>query len=122
MKHLFAGYDSFSALYRAEIFHGDFSENETMLDKVSEYIKTHDKGAETVDELVRELYSAPHVWVSAQKCRIQRRGDKFVCYDKFSVGHIVYSDEREIVGLTIINSDTGEVVYNGYKRSQKKTA
>ena len=70
----------------------------------------------------RELYSAPHVWVSSQKCRIQRRGDKFVCFDKFSVGHIVYSDEREIVGLTIINSDTGEVVYNGYKRSQKKTA
>lgn len=32
MKHLFAGYDSFSALYRAEIFHGDLPENETMLD------------------------------------------------------------------------------------------
>lgn len=70
----------------------------------------------------RELYSAPFVWVSSQKCNIQRRGDKFVCFDKFSVGHIVYSDEREIVGLTIINSDTGEVVYNGYKRTQKKTA
>ncbi|WP_196231611.1 hypothetical protein [Ruminococcus albus] len=42
MKHLFAGYDSFSALYRAEIFHGDLSKNETMLDKVSEYIKPHD--------------------------------------------------------------------------------
>ena len=70
----------------------------------------------------RELYSAPFVWVSAQKCNIRRKGDKFVCFDKFSVGHIVYSDEREIVGLTIINSDTGEVVYNGYKRTQKKTA
>ena len=30
-------------------------QNLEILDKVSEYIKTHDKGAETVDELVREL-------------------------------------------------------------------
>jgi len=70
----------------------------------------------------RELYSAPFVWVSAQKCNIQKRGEKLVCYDKFEVSNIVYGDEREIVGLTIINSDTGEVVYNGYKKSVKKTA
>lgn len=70
----------------------------------------------------RELYSAPFVWVPAQKCNIQKRGEKFVCYDKFEVSNIVYGDEREIVGLTIINSDTGEVVYNGYKRSKQKTA
>lgn len=70
----------------------------------------------------RELYSAPFIWVSAQKCSIQKRGDKYVCYDKFAVSNIIYNDEREIVGLTIINSDTGEVVYNGYKKSAKKTA
>lgn len=70
----------------------------------------------------RELYSAPFVWVSAQKCNIQRRGDKFACFDKFAVSHIMYNDDREIIGLTIINSDTGEVVYNGYKRSKQKTA
>lgn len=70
----------------------------------------------------RELYSAPFVWVSAHKCNIQRRGDKFVCYDKFAVSNIVYGEEREIVGLTIVNSDTGEVVYHGYKKSKQKTA
>ncbi len=70
----------------------------------------------------RELYSAPFVWVSAQKCNIQRRGDKFVCYDKFAVSNIIYGEEREIVGLTIINFDTGEVVYNGYKKSKQKSA
>ena len=64
----------------------------------------------------RELYSAPFVWVSAQKCNIQRRNDKFVCYDKFEISNIVYSDDREIIGLTIINGSTGEVVYNGYKK------
>ena len=70
----------------------------------------------------RELYSAPFVWVSAQKCNIQRRGDRLACFDKFAVSHIMYNDDREIIGLTIINSDTGEVVYNGYKRSKQKTA
>ena len=64
----------------------------------------------------RELYSAPFVWVAAQKCNIQRRNDKFICYDKFEVVNISYSDDREIIGLTIVNSSTGEVVYNGYKK------
>ena len=70
----------------------------------------------------RELYSAPFIWVSAQKCSIQRRGDKFVCYDRFSVANIAYDDNREISGLTIINSETGEVMYNGYKKSNKRPA
>ena len=65
----------------------------------------------------RELYSAPFIWVSAQKCNIQRRNDKLICYDKFSVSEISYSKDREITALSIVNSDTGEVVYSMFPKN-----
>ncbi|MBQ5562244.1 MAG: hypothetical protein IIT39_02535 [Clostridia bacterium] len=65
----------------------------------------------------RELYSAPFIWVSAQKCNIQRRNDKLICYDKFSVSEISYSKNREITALSIVNSDTGEVVYSMFPKN-----
>ena len=65
----------------------------------------------------RELYSAPFIWVSAQKCNIQRRNDKLICYDKFSVSEISYSKDREIVALSIVNSATGEIVYSMFPKN-----
>ena len=65
----------------------------------------------------RELYSAPFIWVSAQKCKIQRRNDKLICYDKFSVSEISYSKDREITALSIVNSDTGEIVYSMFPKN-----
>ena len=65
----------------------------------------------------RELYSAPFIWVSAQKCNIQRRNDKLICYDKFSVSEISYSKDREIISLSIVNGDTGEVVYSMFPKN-----
>ena len=65
----------------------------------------------------RELYSAPFIWVSAQKCNIQRRNDKLICYDKFSVSEISYSKDREIIALSIVNGDTGEVVYSMFPKN-----
>ena len=65
----------------------------------------------------RELYSAPFIWVSAQKCKLQRRNDKLICYDKFSVSEISYSKDREITALSIVNSDTGEVVYSMFPKN-----
>ena len=65
----------------------------------------------------RELYSAPFIWVSAQKCNIQRRNDKLICYDKFSVSEISYSKDREIMSLSIVNCDTGEVVYSVFPKN-----
>ncbi len=65
----------------------------------------------------RELYSAPFIWVSAQKCNIQRRNDKLICYDKFSVSEISYSKDREIMSLSIVNYDTGEVVYSMFPKN-----
>ena len=65
----------------------------------------------------RELYSAPFIWASAQKCNIQRRNDKLICYDKFSVSEISYSKDREITALSIVNSDTGEIVYSMFPKN-----
>ena len=59
----------------------------------------------------RELYTAPFIWVSANRINIQRKGDKLITYDKFKLSDISYNDNREIVGLTIVNQN-GEVVYS----------
>ena len=66
----------------------------------------------------RELYSSPFIWVSAQKCNIQRKNDKWICYDRFSVTDISYSESREISGLTIVSQDSGEVVYSMFPNNK----
>ena len=58
----------------------------------------------------RELYSASFIWIPAGKVKIQSRGDKFYCNERFSVASIGYNDEREINMLIIIN-DKGRSVY-----------
>ena len=55
----------------------------------------------------RELYTAPFIWISADKCDIQ--GNK--CYDRFDVKSIGYNQDREINALEIVNEKTGAVVY-----------
>ena len=47
----------------------------------------------------RELYTAPRIWISADKCNI-REGRK--CYDTFEVEKIAYNDKQEISGLSIL--------------------
>jgi len=59
----------------------------------------------------RELYTAPFIWVSAGKCNIQPKDNRYITYDKFRVKEIEYNDKREIIGLTILNQD-GKVVYS----------
>lgn len=59
----------------------------------------------------RELYTAPFIWISANKVNIQPRGDKHITYDKFKVKEITYNEKREITGLIILNQD-GRVVYS----------
>ena len=70
----------------------------------------------------RELYSSPFIWVSAQKCNIQRKNDKWICYDRFSVTDISYSESREITGLTIVNQDSGEVVYSMFPNAKRHSS
>lgn len=49
----------------------------------------------------RELYTAPNIWIGADKCEITKRNDgKLVCYEKFYVQDIEINDKK-IVGITI---------------------
>lgn len=59
----------------------------------------------------RELYTAPFIWISAEKCRIQQKDNRYITYDKFKIMDITYNDKREITGLIIVNQD-GQVVYS----------
>ena len=50
----------------------------------------------------RELYTAPFIWVSADKCNIKQNNGKFSCNDKFVVEKIKIKD-KQITGLSICN-------------------
>lgn len=53
----------------------------------------------------RELYTAPFIWVPSTMCRIEKRGDgKYFCREQFRVHSISYGKEKEIAGLTIVDS------------------
>lgn len=60
--------------------------------------------------LGRELYTAPFIWVSAQNASIQKKGDRYLTYDRFSVRSIDYNEQREIEAITIVN-EKGKVVF-----------
>lgn len=59
----------------------------------------------------RELYTAPFIWISAGKTKIEKRQDgKFYTQDKFTVRDISYNEEnRVITGLVIVNRDGNRV-------------
>ena len=59
----------------------------------------------------RELYTAPFIWISAGKTKIEKRQDgKCYAQDKFTVTDISYNEEsRTIIGLTIVNRDGNKV-------------
>ena len=66
----------------------------------------------------RELYSAPFIWVPANKASIQikegqNREKRYYCSDHFSVYSIQYNDVKEIQTLVIIN-DKGQTVFVFY--------
>lgn len=68
----------------------------------------------------RELYTAPFIWISAGKVRIEKRqDDKLYTQDKFTVKDIAYNEEnRVIAGLVIVNKDGNKV----YELKAGKTA
>ena len=60
----------------------------------------------------RELYSAPFVWIGADKCDIKAgQNGKYQCYDKFIVEQILYDDNRNIVALSIKNKTKNTRVF-----------
>ena len=59
----------------------------------------------------RELYTAPFVWITSDKCNIKENRGKLACYDRFTVKGIGYTD-GVITGLQIKNQATGKVCYS----------
>lgn len=59
----------------------------------------------------RELYTAPFIWVSADKCNIrQGRNGKPTCFDRFHVQKIIIEEGR-IKAVAIVNDNTKKVCY-----------
>lgn len=56
----------------------------------------------------RELYTAPFIWIPADKMNIQESNGKCRTYDTFSVEKIAYDENRRISGLSIWNTKTGK--------------
>lgn len=64
----------------------------------------------------RELYTAPFIWIPADKIAISKKTDytgkeRLYTNDKFEVSEIGYDDNGEINKLKIVNEKTKAVVY-----------
>lgn len=69
----------------------------------------------------RELYTAPFIWISADKCNINQGGNgKFQCYDKFIVEQILYDNDKNIVALSIKNTSNNTRVFLMDNRKKEK--
>lgn len=61
----------------------------------------------------RELYTAPFIWIPADRCNISKNlQGKFTCKDKFAVDAIEITN-KIITGLAIKNYRTNERVFAG---------
>ena len=59
----------------------------------------------------RELYSAPFIWVSAEKINLTNEKGKWMVKDRFTLSSISYDEHSCIVALEICNG-RNEVVYS----------
>lgn len=72
----------------------------------------------------RELYTAPFIWVSSDKCEIvphPTQQNKFTTNDRFSVSEMVVEDGK-ITRLVVVNSKTNAEVYSFGKARKKPVA
>lgn len=59
----------------------------------------------------RELYTAPFIWVSADRCTaLKENGQRWQCFDTFAVQKIIIEQKR-IVALAIKNAKTGATCF-----------
>ena len=66
----------------------------------------------------RELYTAPKIWIPADKCNMKPgKSGKPTCYDKFSVAKLTYDENGNIENIAIKNDSKGVIafVYQGGK-------
>lgn len=64
----------------------------------------------------RELYTAPFVWIPADRVSIRHIGSKLACDDRFRLVAISYTSNKEIASLMIEKSD-GTRVYSWQARN-----
>lgn len=68
----------------------------------------------------RELYTAPFIWISADKADIRNDGKRYVTKEHFSVSSITYGENKVITGLEIVNKRGGIVyTYNSGTKEEK---
>ena len=70
----------------------------------------------------RELYSAPFVWVPAEKCRKLKQDNKgrWVCNDNFVVAYISYDEQERIQALVITSGGTSVYELGSNRPAEKK--
>ncbi len=77
----------------------------------------------------RELYTAPFIWIPADKCEIKPTGRKdpkgrdiLTCYDQFVVEQIIYNENKVITALSIRNATRKQrvFIYDNRKKEEKK--
>lgn len=68
----------------------------------------------------RELYSAPFIWIPADKCEIKKGfNGKPACYDNFTVTDIKYDEKGNITFLRIKNARSNQLVYQWGNTQEK---
>lgn len=67
----------------------------------------------------RELYTAPFIWISKDKCDITKLRDKFKCSDKFSVAKIEYTESGTIKNIAITNDSKRIIAFVTAKKGKK---
>ena len=70
----------------------------------------------------RELYTAPFIWVPADRCKIIPRGSAFTCRDTFEVIQISYDENRRINMLNIYDRTTRKQAFVFDIRKKEQTA
>lgn len=64
------------------------------------------------------MYTAPFIWIGADKFKLIQRNNKYTTYDKFVVSSIEIQDGT-ITNLEIVNERTGAIVYKMRANGQK---
>lgn len=68
----------------------------------------------------RELYSAPFIWIPADKCEIKKGfNGKWACYDNFTVTDIQYDEKGNITFLRVKNARSNQQVYQWGNTQEK---
>ena len=66
----------------------------------------------------RELYTAPFIWISADKVNLTPKNGKYTTNDKFVVAKINYDESKRIIGL-VIHDKNAKTVFS-YETMAKK--